>query len=204
MSALRKEFSPDLVAEARRLYEQTMTPIHEIAAMMGICRATLHDRIREWKWVRRSTRQPAADFADATRARIVSAMTGPETANDIDAWAGERRAALAAHLLETAERQLHAIDAVLEKLGPADKAEAERAARTLAGLARGMHEIAALLRPQETTPPDDSDDQPVPRDIDALRNELARRIHAIIETRAAGTAGGGARVHEPGEPGRGE
>lgn len=203
MSSLRKEFSPELVAEARRLYEQTMTPIHEIAAMMGICRGTLHDRIHAWKWVRRSTRQPAADFADATRARIVSEMTAPETMHMApatphnDAALAERRAQLAARVLDSVERQLNAIDAVAAKLGPADGAEAERTARALASLARGMHEIAALMRPKETKTPNDSDDDPIPVDIDELRLDLARRIRGLIaeeereeETESAGEAAG--------------
>ena len=50
MATPRIEIAPELVAEGRRLYEQTLTPMHYIAAMMGISRRTLENRIREWNW----------------------------------------------------------------------------------------------------------------------------------------------------------
>jgi len=104
----------------------------------------------------------------------------------------DRYTALTRRILDVVEREMDAVEDVLKQLGPADKAEAERSARTLASLARTMHEIAALARPEDITPPDDPDDNPVPRDIDALRDELARRIEALVaaerEREGAGSA----------------
>lgn len=55
--------------------------------------------------------------------------------------------------------------------------------RTLAGITRTLREIAALNQPDEMTPPNETDNDPIPRDIDEFRNELARRINALIDDR---------------------
>ena len=44
MTAHKIEIAPELVAEGQRLYERTLTPVHVIAKMMGICRDTLNNR----------------------------------------------------------------------------------------------------------------------------------------------------------------
>ncbi len=44
MSGRRKEIAPERLAEARRLYENTLTPVREIVAMLGVSRATLDNR----------------------------------------------------------------------------------------------------------------------------------------------------------------
>jgi len=180
MPALRKEVAPEIVAEARRLYENTLTPTQDIAAMMGICRSTLQNRVNEWKWNKRSTNRTATDFVRLVRGTVVAELTSPaEMGNSADV-AADRQAALAKRILDVVERELDAVEAVLEKFGPADKAEAERSARTLASLSRTLHEIAALAKPGKATPPDDPDDDPIPLDADELRRELARRIRGLI------------------------
>jgi hypothetical protein len=45
-----KKIAPELVAEGRRLYEQTRVPVPEIAALLGVSGATLQVRITEWGW----------------------------------------------------------------------------------------------------------------------------------------------------------
>jgi len=102
----------------------------------------------------------------------------------------ERRAALAARIQAVAEREMDVIERVVQVLGLADEAGAERVTRTLAGVSRTLREVAALNQPDEVTPPDDADADPLPRDIDEFRNELARRIRGIIAARKAAAAGG--------------
>ena len=63
------------------------------------------------------------------------------------------------------EREMAVVERVVNLLGPADEAEAERTVRTLAGISRTLREIAALNQPDEVTPPNETDDD-VPRDID--------------------------------------
>jgi len=53
MSGRRIEIAPELVAEGRQLYENTLTPTRDIATKMGLSRNTLDNRIAEWKWQRR-------------------------------------------------------------------------------------------------------------------------------------------------------
>ncbi len=53
MPGRRKEIAAELVTEGRRLYENTLTPVRDIARVMGISRNTLDNRIAEWKWLRR-------------------------------------------------------------------------------------------------------------------------------------------------------
>ena len=53
MSGLRKEIAPELMAQGRQLYENTLTPTRDIATKMGLSRTTLDNRIAEWKWQRR-------------------------------------------------------------------------------------------------------------------------------------------------------
>jgi CRP-like cAMP-binding protein len=193
MGMPRREIAPQLVAEGRRLYEQTMTPTYDIAVMLGIARSTFNNRVNEWGWTKRAVNRAAVDIARIVRGSAVAALTAPPQ-EAAPAPPAERHAALAARILDVVEREMDAVEAVLKQLGPADKAEAERSARTLASLARTMHEIAALAKPDDVTPPDDPDTDPVPRDIDELRVELARRIRGLVEAQREreGAGSGGA------------
>lgn len=197
MAPPRKQIAPDIVAEAKRLYEQTITPTYDIAAMMGISRSTFNNRVSDWGWTRRGVNNPAVDIARVVRGSAVTTLTANaaiDAAADItrlEAAPPMQRAALAARIQGIVEREMDAVERVLGRLGPADQAEAERSARTLASVARTLREIAALIKPDQVTPPDDADDDPVPRDIDELRHELARRIHTIIDAQRAEDSGGG-------------
>jgi hypothetical protein len=68
MVARKIEIAPELIAEGKRLYEQTLTPLNDIAAVMGITRGTLAARIKEWGW---SLRRPGSRGVD-----IFHAMRG--------------------------------------------------------------------------------------------------------------------------------
>jgi hypothetical protein len=77
-------------------------------------------------------------------------------------------------------RVLPAIEATIARLaaGPRHPREMEQAGRALSALTRTLRELNALLsqhiaRAAETEPP---------IDIDEFRNELARRIEAIVES----------------------
>src|SRR5262249_27975319 len=91
------------------------------------------------------------------------------------------RAALAARIQRVAEREMDAVERVLDALGPSDHAEADRCARTLAGIARTLREITALNTPDTMKSAHDTDDDTIPVDLDALRCELARRIIALVD-----------------------
>ena len=197
----RKEIAPELVAEGRRLYEQTLTPVDEIGARMGVSRSVLYARVKEWKWHRRRYSSGddglaglSADIAvvDLTEVAVASS-SGPVTA--------ERRAALGARLFRAAELTMTAIERMLRTLNPNNEAQSERAARTTAALNRSLREVAAIVKPDAVITDDSSQDQ-VPRDIDELRSELARRINAFVDSRrgsgAAGDQGRDSRLERGG------
>jgi hypothetical protein len=99
------------------------------------------------------------------------------------------RKALVDRLWRAAERHVAGIEARLPAL-EAEPETMERDARTLAMLARMVRELSAA----ETKPPrpatrrkpmKEADDDAPPRDIDAFREELARRLERLRQARAA-------------------
>jgi hypothetical protein len=49
----KKELSPELIAEARRLFEQTLTLVKDIVAIVGLTRPNFYYRVRDWGWHQR-------------------------------------------------------------------------------------------------------------------------------------------------------
>lgn len=187
MTAHKIQLAPELAAEGKRLYEQTLTPLRDIAAMMGICRGTLENRIREWKWKRRRTAGHSIELFHAVRGAAMATVTGDApVAISRAPVSPQQRAAIASRIQSAVERELAAVERVLDVVGAADPGEAERSARTLASISRTLREVAALNQPDEVTPPDDTDNDPIPRDIDEFRRELTRRIRNFIEARRNG------------------
>jgi hypothetical protein len=93
----------------------------------------------------------------------------------------EQRLAMALRIQRVVECEMDAMERILAVIRPSDQIEAEHGARTLAGISRALREIKALTEPEAVTPPDDTDDDPVPLDIDEFRNELARRINEFVD-----------------------
>ena len=196
MATPKIEIAPELVAAGRRLYEQTDTPQQEIAAMMGVSRDTLRARAREWGWTRRPHTARALELLHAVRGAAAAAApdampealpaakqppSGPVTP--------EQRAALAQRIQNVVEREMTALERLLDKAGESGHGGAENSARALAGIARTLREVALLNRPAEAMLPDEADDDPIPRDIDEFRRELARRINAFVDARQKGDGG---------------
>ena len=185
MAAHKIPIAPELIAEGKRLHETTLTPLSDIAAVMGITRGTLAARIKEWGWKLRRPHSRGVDIFHAIRgaaAAVAIAETAPASAADLIPVSEQRRAALAISIHKVVECEL-AERANIAVVKAADQAEAERSARTLASISRTVREIAALNQPVEVTPPDETDDDPVPGDIDEFRFELARCIRGFIEAR---------------------
>jgi hypothetical protein len=78
------------------------------------------------------------------------------------------------------ERELNKIEVIVggHRIRPSERTESERRARTLASLARTLNEVTRL-RSQHAKPEDDEDDA-VPRDLDELRETLARRLETLL------------------------
>lgn len=202
MAFAKKTFTPEQIETARRLYDDPQTPLQDIAALLQIARRTLDARIAEWGWPartappeRNSSRARGTSSGRATKASGKArkrpspkrSSAKPEPTKPAKPNAGEHidsasrplrsREALAVRVQRVVERELDAIDSILGVLGAADSAEAERSARTLASLARALKEVMRLAAPEQASDPDEDD--PVPRDLDEFRRELARRIEAL-------------------------
>lgn len=189
----KKVIAPELLAEARRLYEQTLAPVADIAGMLGITRDPFYAIVRREGWRYRRARVATFEFVKALGGAVV--LTPPPAeqpraplvaANPLPP---EQRLALAERLMTGTEEALDAIKRVTAQINPNNPAEADASARSLANISRALREIAALTKTDEVTPPDDADDDPVPRDMDEFRNELARRIRGFLDARRAGAAG---------------
>ncbi len=189
---VRKIIAPELIAEGRRLYEETNTPTREIAALMGITRGTLDNRIAEWKWTRRRYSAPApATVPAAAAAETRPSGTPPAETAASDAGprlaADEPPLAFAARVQRVLEAQMALIERTLNVLGPANSAEAERITRILAMISRTVQDIQASAEGQTSS--DETDDDDVPGDIDEFREELARRIRSFVDAKRAGSGG---------------
>ena len=198
MGAHRIEIAPDVIAEGKRLYEQTPTAMRDIAAMMGICRRTLENRVREFNWKRRRVAALPIDLAHAARGAAMAVLTGDAPEVDAMAVTPQRRAVATQRMQAIVEREMEAVERVLAVISPADQVQAEGSARTLATIARALRDIAALnLAADEVKDAHDAQhaddaaaDDAIPRDLDAFREELARRLQGIIDAHRANAEGG--------------
>jgi hypothetical protein len=180
MPATRKQIDPEKIGEARQLYERSLVPVDDIAALLGISRRTLSSRIAEWGWTPRKT-----GARDISKLRLPPGGGKPTPVREAKPRQGAgrqprkpaERAALIARLQAVVEREIDAVDQVLTTLGASDRNETEGAARTLASLARTLRELAQL----DTAPPaETNNDTSSVRDLDEFRRDLSRRLDRII------------------------
>ena len=192
----RLDIPPELLAKGQYLYEETLTPVLEICALMGVSRSAFYARVLEGKWRRRhycagevavvDIENAPAEVTPQSEPPAAAANTPPAAPAGVTT---ERRAALYARAYRAAEQQMDTIECIQQTLRPTQAAQSERAVRTLAVLNKMLHGIMAMTKPDEEAPPDDSDDDAVPRDIDEFRGALARRIEAFIDARQRGARG---------------
>ncbi|RDV02160.1 hypothetical protein [Undibacter mobilis] len=196
----KKIIPPNVLAEAKRLYEQTNAPVGDIAALVGVSRSNLYERVRDLGWRSRQAK-PTFSLARAVSEGVTGPLSeppppllpqpaAPPVVLDAAAVA-QRRLAIAQRMMSVAEREMDAIERIIAVLRPADALEADHSARTLASVSRTLRDIAQLTKPGEEPTTDEASHDPVPRDIDEFRRTLAVRIEALIEART-GRPGGGA------------
>lgn len=194
----KKVLAPEQLAQARHLYEQTVVPVVQIAAMFSVSDRWFYQRIRDENWRRRQSKQRSFHFARALSEAAAKLPPGggelpPPPPLDPERLANTRLA-LAARLQDAVDAHLQAVKRVLAVVTPTDHGEAELCSRTLANVAEALSEVAFLTRPpeDEMTPHADADadddDDIVPRDVDEFRRELTRRIRGFIEARRNGAA----------------
>jgi len=166
----RIEVAPELIAEGKYLYEETLMPTDEIGARMGLSRSAFYLRVKEWKWKRRRYSSGIAGDTALPSVPVAAAPTPDEPAECLP---------FAQRLQRVLDGELAVIERTLKVLGPASNAEAERTTRILAAISRTVQEIQATAEGQ--TPADETDDDAVPGDIDEFRETLARRINALVD-----------------------
>ncbi|HEY4143428.1 MAG TPA: hypothetical protein VGM57_18575 [Pseudolabrys sp.] len=189
----KKQIAPELLTEAKRLYEQTLAPVDDIAGMLGISRTPFYRIVRSEGWRNRRARVATFQFAKALGGSAVLIASPAEQPRAmvvaVDPLPPQQRLVLAESLMTATTEALDAIKRVTAQIQPANPIEAEANARSMASISRSLREIAILIKPDEVTPPNEADDDPVPRDIDEFRYELARRIRGFIESRRLGAGG---------------
>jgi hypothetical protein len=188
----KKEIAPELLAEAKRLYEQTLAPVDDIAGMVGLSRTNFYKRVRAGGWRGRRAKVGTFQFARALSGGGATLLAVPpaeqpraEIAAPDDPKSPQQRLALAQRLLAVVEVEMAAIERIATAVKPLDQTEAEQGSRTIANVSRVTREIKELIQPENETPADDVDNDPMPRDIDEFRRELSRRLRGIIEARRA-------------------
>jgi len=176
----RIEHTTEAIAEARRLYERTLTPIVHIMAMLGLSKSVFYKRVRAWGWRRRRAKDGAFELARGLRE--FSDDTGAPRPADQAPVTPERRQALAERIQTVIERQMGVIEKSVGLFAPSDQPEAECALRGMALVTRALADVVAINQPP-AKPNDDSSNDPVPFDIDELREEIARRLRGLMEAR---------------------
>jgi hypothetical protein len=73
------------------------------------------------------------------------------------------------------------IERVQKTLIPTEAVPSERATRILGTLNKMLREIAMITKPDEVNPPDETNNDPIPRNIDEFRRELARRLEGLVD-----------------------
>jgi hypothetical protein len=186
----KKVIAPELLAEARRLYEQTLAPVADITGMLGITKDPFYVIVRREGWRKRRARVATFEFSKALGTAAAATLSQGQPPEAPLAAATpllqERRVAIAEHLMAATEEALDAIKRITAHVRPANPAEANANAQTMANISRSLREIAVLAQPDEVKTPNDADDDPIPRDIDEFRYELARRIRGFIENQRSG------------------
>lgn len=188
----KKHVAPELIAEGKFLYEETLTSTDDIGARMGLSRSAFYLRVKEWKWKRRryssgiseDSGEPILPAAGATPLAENIAQISATAPAITGSITPARRAALYARLYRAAELQMDTVECVQQTLRPTHAAQSERTVRIMAAVNKTLLEIAAITNPDKAAPSDEADDDPIPRDIDEIRNELARRIHALIDAQS--------------------
>jgi hypothetical protein len=184
MASPQKIVEPALLAEAKRLYEETNVPVSDIAAMLGIGTRTLTSRIRALGWRMRKYRTrgvPLLPPRNASAPQIGETTSAPAPEGAYSQTFVER-------VQRAVERELTLVESIMTRMGSVfeNPSQADHAARVLASLSRTLNE---LMRLREIGAGkhnnDDADHDRLPADPDELCRELARRMDALVASRAA-------------------
>ena len=218
--ARRYSYTPALLAEARRRYEQTDERIVEIAADCGIHKTTFQRMANREGWVR--FQPPPRDLSRAAklaaqaealaqaqafdrhpeeRAQRASKGDGPGLSSfegglwpppQDDGKSLPPSPGTVARLRAAVENELATVERMRARMKdePERPADAGITARTLARLTATLRDLQHMQRATPQPTGPDAYDD-MPADLDEFRNELARRIRAFFAARRGGGDAGG-------------
>lgn len=160
--------APDKVALLRRRYAER-APISAIQAETGIWPIATFYQCVDGRYDDGSG--AALPLPALPRRRPGAQMTSTST----------RRLALVSRIWRSAEQQVGQIE---ERLARSGLKSDERDARSLAILVRTLRELSEFeKRRSASTKPKAEDERPIPRNVEDLRRELAKKMDALIESR---------------------
>jgi hypothetical protein len=215
---IHRTYTPELIANGRRRYEETAEPVSAIAADFRIHPGSLRRLAGQLGWVRFGMQ--ARDLPEASRllaqaealeasmqtldrhpeARAQRASKGdgqylkefgrssfegglrPPPQDDGESLSPEHSPATVDALEREVRAQLALVTAARERLQglPPRPREGEASSRALSNLTTTLQKIQ-LMRCGLN--PSDNHDNDLPADLDAFRDELARRIDAFVASR---------------------
>jgi hypothetical protein len=185
----KRPMDPELLAEAQRLYEQTLAPVNDICAMLRVSTTYFYTLQRRHGWRPRQAKNGSGHFVRALSkdgaARLIAASPAsvarapakpaPESAT------AQQRLLLARRLQSVIGKQIDAIERVTALVG--DSPEIGEGARALAAVSRSLREAHELIQPTEAEKKSNDADEAFPYDVEQFRDELSRALRGIIEER---------------------
>lgn len=181
--------SPDQIAQARTLYEETDLSPHDIARILGIGINTFYRRVKRWGWRRRRLRISEVDAMarDAAAARDAElAALGRRVVDDQRAAIDRAEGAILG--------QIEALEAMQERVALAALTvlDGERTGRALTALVKALAEVSRFRSEQGARAPRPEDERP--SDPEGLREQLYLRLMAFQAQAAAEEAAEAARA----------
>jgi hypothetical protein len=177
MSVRKVILTPDVVEEARLLYEAGVEPVEKVQARLGMGQTVFYRFIKAQGWpLRRQRIDVNADFDAGTGASPhPPTPLMPVTPLSTDEMIPKIEAAL--------NREFAHVEHALAHGHPRD---AEKTARTMASLVRSLAELKRVQRDaQGHGTQRDGVDEPPARDLADLKAELARRLDRLRRARDA-------------------
>jgi hypothetical protein len=164
------------IAKARALYDDSLTPLQDIAATLKLSRHAFLTMRRKLAWPKRPAPAKAAKPAPKPRLPEDGGCDEP-----IDTGALKKRLA---HALR---REIARVESELETVAPPG---AERKARILASLVKTLADLRRLddtmKQASQGGAQDDGRDDGPPRDLATLRQALVERLEDLRGQRDAG------------------
>lgn len=154
--------TPEMIAQAKRLYDGDEVIVAEIAKLLDISERVLYRYIEQWGWTKRSVRRAR----QITLGREISANPAAfDVTVDLQGLIRD---------LETRTKlELNAIHAGLASI------DGDKSARSIAALARALTQLKALGKTMQAETNDTTaapNDDEGPRTIEQLRTELESHL----------------------------